>query len=375
MLQQFLRIFLITFCSLMGIYIVADVMSNFGEYLDHCESTGSYWQSLGVYYAARIPWFFEACSRIVALLAAVLTVGWLQRHNEMTALMAAGISRWRIVRPMVIATVIISLVAAANREFALPRVREALCVSFRDMSSDYGEDMTPLYDYKTEVLLDGDRIVAKKGHIVNPRFELPSEWPMVGRRLRAETATFRRAGDGLPMGYLLEGLDTDAPLAELRSFVCEKEDGSMVPVILTSRDYPMLDVDQLFLASDLTFEQIQRGRKYMQYSSTSQVINDLQNHSLDYGADARLLVHSRCIAPALDVVMLLLGLPIALSPKSQGLFISAGKSLLVIVLFSMVVLTSQALGMHSVLTPALAAWLPLLAMAPLCVALSGPLRQ
>ena len=289
--------------------------------------------------------------------------------------MAAGISRWRIVAPLILATVVVSILGALNREITLPNVREELCVSFKDLASDHGEDMTPLYDYETEVLLDGDRIVAKSSHIVNPRFELPSEWPSFGHSLRATKATFQRASDVFPMGFLIEGLDTDVNVAELPSYVQQGSDGSSRPVVLSPRDFPALNSEQLFLVSNLTFEQIQRGRKYLQYSSTLQLIGDLRNSSLDHGPDARVLLHSRFVAPFLDMVMLFLGLPIALSPNKKGLFLSAGKSLLVISLFSIVVLSSQALGMHSLVTPAFAAWLPLLAMVPICVALSRPLER
>ena len=58
--MQYLRIFAITFCSLMGIYIVADVMSNLAEYIDHSNNAGGYWRGLSVYYAARIPGSLKA---------------------------------------------------------------------------------------------------------------------------------------------------------------------------------------------------------------------------------------------------------------------------------------------------------------------------
>ena len=89
LLSQFLRVFFIAFASFMGMYVVADFTGNLSEFIDCGRESGSYWKSITSYYAARVPWFFDICGRIVALLAAVLTLGWLQRHNEMTALMAA----------------------------------------------------------------------------------------------------------------------------------------------------------------------------------------------------------------------------------------------------------------------------------------------
>ena len=53
---------------------------------------------------------------MISLIAAMFTVTWIQRHNEMTALMAAGISRVRVVRPVIIACVVLAALTAAGRE-------------------------------------------------------------------------------------------------------------------------------------------------------------------------------------------------------------------------------------------------------------------
>ena len=371
LLRQYLRIFFITFSSLLGIYVVADLMGNLAEFLEHSRETGSYWQSISSYYAARIPWFFDICSRIVGLLAAVLTIGWLQRHNEMTALMAAGISRWRIALPLIGATVVISVCGTINREVTLPRVRDALCHSFQDLTSRKGTEMTPRYDHETRILLDGERVIPKLDQIVNPRFQLPAMWEGVGRKLLAERAQYVAATADRPAGYLLFRVQTENEAASLPAF----EIGGR-PVILTPREFPWLQPDQVFMVSDLTVEQIHRGRQWQQYSSTPQLIADLQNRSLEYGADTRVLIHARFVQPVLDLVLLFLGLPIALTTAgSSGLLLSAGKNILMIAGFSLTVLISHGLGIHCLISPALAAWLPLIILLPIGVAVSEPLRR
>ncbi len=371
LLRQYIRIFLITFSSLLGIYVVADLMGNLSEFLEHGRETGSYWQSISSYYAARIPWFFDICSRIVGLLAAVLTIGWLQRHNEMTALMAAGISRWRIVLPLIGATVVISVCGAINREVTLPRVRDALCHDFKDLTSRKGTEMTPQYDHETRILLDGESVISKLDQIVNPRFQLPAMWNGVGRKLLAETAQYVAGAGDRPAGYLLFKVQTEVESASLPSF---EIDGRRV--ILTPRDFPWLQPGQMFMVSNLTIEQIQRGRQWQQYSSTLQLIADLRNRSLEYGADTRVLIHSRFVQPVLDLVLLFLGLPIAMTTTGAGgLMLAAGKNILMIAGFSLTVLISHGLGIHCLITPVFAAWLPLLILLPLGVAVSGPLRR
>ena len=78
------------------------------------------------FYGARVPWFFDVSSRIVAVLSAVLVVATLQRHSELTALQAAGISRWRIVAPLLMGGACIAVLAAMNRELVIPNLQEEL---------------------------------------------------------------------------------------------------------------------------------------------------------------------------------------------------------------------------------------------------------
>jgi lipopolysaccharide export system permease protein len=370
-LRQYIRIFVITFSSLMGVYVVADLMGNLSEFLEHSRETGSYWQSISSYYAARLPWFYDICSRIVGLLAAVLTIGWLQRHNEMTALMAAGISRWRIAFPLVVATIVISLLGAVNREISLPRVRDELCHSFQDLTSRKGKEMTPQYDHETNILLDGESVIPKLDRIVNPRFQLPAMWTGVGRQLIAESAKYAAATPDRPAGYLLSNMQTEVDYTTLPSFKI-----GLQAVVLTPRDFPWLQPGQVFVVSNLTVEQIQRGRQWQQYSSTMQLVADLHNRSLEFGADTRVLIHARFVQPFLDIVLLFLGLPIAMATKSGGgLMLTAGKNILMIAGFSLIVLISHGLGIHCLISPALAAWLPLLILLPVSVAVSDTLRR
>ena len=71
----------------------------------------------------------------------MFTVAWIQRHNEMTALMAAGVSRIRVIKPLIIAAVSICLLAAINREVLIPRFREELTRKPQDLIGDHGQNL------------------------------------------------------------------------------------------------------------------------------------------------------------------------------------------------------------------------------------------
>ena len=366
---QFLRVFLVTFVSLLGIYVMADSVSHRGEFVQMGSQSGSLWLSLINYYTARVPLFFELTGRIITLLATVFTIAWMQRNNEMTALMAAGISRWRIVMPLVIVGVIVSLSAVANREIGVPSVRSMLCANAKELSRQRIDKLTPRYDNETGIRVYGEAIMPHEDAIINPRFRLPFTWSKMGRTLNAERAEFQEAQQGRPAGYLFHGVTNKPLLREIPSFSREGQ-----PIIFSPFDQDWLAEDECFVVSNLRLEQLRRGMQWQQYSSTGQLIAGLHNRSVDFGSDVRVLVHMRFVQPILDIVLLFLGLPFVVSAQRSSVFMATGKTMLVVVFFSVVVLSSQAMGIHCVFSPAFAAWAPVLLLAPMAVLLSSPLQ-
>ena len=369
LISHFLRVFFVTFVSLLGIYVMADSVSNRAEFIQMGNQSSGLWLSLINYYSARIPLFFELTGRIINLLAIVFTIAWLQRHNETTALMAAGISRWRIAKPLVISGVLISVIAVVNREVGVPSVREILCANAQEMSSNKITKLTARYDNETAILIQGEAILPQENTLLGPRFRLPFTWSKMGQTLIAQRAEYRESGQNFPAGYLFRGVKNKRLLIGTPSFVREGR-----PILFSPSDQKWLAEDECFVASNLRLEQLRRGRQWQQYSSTGQLIAEFHNGSIDFGPDVRLLVHMRFVQPFLDVILLFLGLPFVLSGQHNNVFMAAGKTILVVVFFSTVVLSSQAMGIHCVLSPAFAAWVPVLVLGPMAVLVSRPLQ-
>ena len=135
LLRQFFWIWFICFCSLTGLYCVIDAFGNIEEFLNFAEKTHtSLWSLLGEYYSYRALAFFDRTSGILTLIAAMFTLANLQRYNEFTALQAAGVSKRRIVRPLVLMALCISLSAALLRETVIPNYRNQFTRTAQDLS-------------------------------------------------------------------------------------------------------------------------------------------------------------------------------------------------------------------------------------------------
>src|SRR5207302_2802570 len=114
------------------------------------------------YYGYRSLSFFDRTSGTLALIAAMFTLTSFQRYNEMTALMAAGLPKWRIVRPIILAAMVISGLAMFNREIVIPGVRDKFSRNAQDLSGESAKELKPRYDYKTDILLRGKNTLAAK---------------------------------------------------------------------------------------------------------------------------------------------------------------------------------------------------------------------
>jgi len=198
LLRQFLKTFAICYVSLAGLYIVFDAFTNLEEFLRCAEECGGLWRLLGTFYGYRSILFFDRTAGLLTLVAGMFTITWIQRHNELTALLSAGVARQRVVAPIVAAAVAIAVLATLNRELVIPRIRDELGRKPRDLLGDRAQPMHPRYDNQTDVLLRGRHTYRDEERISEPSFLLPGPLAEYGTQLTAEDACYRAPSDARP---------------------------------------------------------------------------------------------------------------------------------------------------------------------------------
>jgi lipopolysaccharide export system permease protein len=372
LLREFVQTFLICFISLMGLFVVIDGFTKLDEFIAHSQKQGSLLTVMGEFYAYRALSFFDSTGHLLTLIAAMFTMTWIQRHNEMTALESAGISKSRIVQPVILAVIVISLARVANRELIIPSVREQLSHDTQDLGGSNGKPLRPRYDNETGVLLGGSGSLtfANERRIQKPEFYMPAGLNRYGVTLKAENAYYEPPQSDQPGGYRFSNLERPKNLDTQPSLSFEGR-----PVLLTPRDYPWLKPGECFLVSEVSFEHLDAANTWRSLSSTAELIRGLRNRSLDFGAEERLAIHARLVQPLLDITLLFLGLPLVLSRSQRNIFLAIGQCLALVIAFMLIVFGCQYLGSSYLLEPALAAWLPLMIFVPCAVALSQPLRE
>lgn len=365
LLFLYARILLICFASLTGLLIVVQVFSNLDEFMRYAEKRGqSLAEVLFNYYGPYALATFERLSGLFAMLALLFVVAWLYRTNEFTALMAAGVTKWRVIRPLLIASAFVIFGASALREFVIPAFQDKLDSNPQDLTGEVARLVKPMVDNRAGVLITGRHLLPVLQHIVDPALQLqnPQMVAAYGRRINAAVAEYRVGTEGRPTGYLLREISQPKQIDSLDSTYAL--DGGAL--LLTRKDTSWLDPGTCFLASPVEFESLRGGTGWKQFASTSELISHLRMGTRGKDNDLQTQIHQRLLRPFVDWTLLLLAIPVLMARADRHVFMVAGSCLLLVSGFSGIVIGLGWIGASGyLLDPVNAVWLPLVLFLPI----------
>jgi lipopolysaccharide export system permease protein len=363
LLKLFVRIFAVCFLSFSGLFIVIHLFSNLDELAGLAPGEGGWPNLVRNFYVPRLADIFDKTAAMMALFAAIFAVTLMQRRREVTAIQAAGLPLRRVLRPVIVFSLIIIAIAAVNREWLLPQYRDRLVRTPQNWSGETEMPIAVQDDWRSGVRLRGNHIVVSERRIDQPDVQLPIELSNSGTRLRAMNAIVESASPERPSGLLLDkvvfpvGIDSLSSVSDGKSFA-----------VWTSRDQDWLQPGQCFVACEFDAEKLAFGSKLDEFRTIPELMTDVRAPQSSFGRSDRLALHARLMKPLLDMTLVLLGLPIVLSQSDRNVFVSAGLCMLIVGVFHVAVSVSHSFGSYRLLQPAaLAAWLPVLIFAPLAV--------
>ena len=361
LLILFLKIFMICFASFVGLYLVIHLFSNLNKLAVLAEQSGGWPQLLQDFYIPRIAEVFDKTAAVLVLVSAIFAVNMMQQKRELLAIEAVGITKLRAIRPILVAALCIIALTVYNREHLIPTLRQQLVRTPQNWLDTGKTDMIVQQDSETGIRFRGEKILLSEKKIIEPVLQLPSHLGTRVNRLAANSATFESATAAHPAGILMKNVTQPMSLAGFRSIVKDQS-----PVIYAPDETNWLSDDELFIVSDVSMEQAAFGNRLEAYRTTPEMMAAVRQPRTWFGNNQKVGLHVRMIQPFLDLTLLLLGLPLAISNADRNIFVAAGVSFAVVAAVSLVTLGSQSLGMLNIIEPAaLAAWIPLFVFVPL----------
>ena len=384
-LVGFVRNFLIMLFSLLGLYVVVDLFMNLNDFTKGKSGVLSIAQHVFGYYSAQVSLIFDRLDKLIVLAAAMFTVSWMQRNNELLPQLSAGVPTRRVIRPVLLGVIVTSFLAPLNSEFYIPRVAEQLTVSRDDADFRKPMQVRGAFDPNTkehitastavrasrtpEALASGAIRIEDYATLLNFEYTSSSERGSEMLHLSAAKAVYIPAGakgEKLSGGWKLFG----ATPVEPQKIYVTKEGSTGDQRVNEERwkipdNVVFLGQGQYFVkTTELDFDGVTRRHTWHQFADTNSLWEAL-NKGTSAKQQLAVQFHLRLTRPLTSIILVFLGLSVILRDQNRHVFISAGLCLGTAALFYAFVEGAKYLGDQELVPAVLAAWLPVLVFAPI----------
>lgn len=361
MAKNFLVGYAIAMCVLLGLRIVIDLFVNLDEFTEHANLGAiAVITNIFSYYAANSSLYFRDFAGMITVVAAAFSLGKMVKYNELTAMMASGVSLKRVIAPIVILAIAMTGLLVIDQELIIPSISAKL---IRDKDVLPGQESYDVwfisdangslicsrkFDVKSSTL--NDLIIITR--VKNPQAIVwePTGW------IEARTATY----DLKKQCWLLtDGTFTPIPKLDPRSSSDDSQNARFKRVPLPAY-FSDITPNDIPIRRKSEYKTLLSSRQLSQLASQADKLKDL---AFLYSQK-----HFRITEPIMNIVMLLICLPVLVcrDPKSMKSavvisFAITAASLIVSFLCKLLA-TEEIFGR---IAPEFWAWLPVFIFAPI----------
>lgn len=330
-LTQFLKLFSMSILATPPLFVLGELTEDLDRYVD--QGIGSLQVAYG--YVYRLPEFIVWSFPIAALIAAVFTVHSMTVHREIVAAKAGGISFHRLIRPVGVMAVLLTLAGLGLTELA-PRSNR---IAFQILENeDPTREWRSNFVYQTEegLTVAARRLVVSEGRLLEPIVQRPAD------------------GNGTPALYV------EAQMAlhdSIHGWIFHEGRMRLVHDVSVSS----FSFVELFLADfkerpDELLETPPKDEE-MTYAEIGRLAQIIERSG---GSPQELLVRKeqKLAIPVATLVIILFGAPLATSSKRGGAAYGIGIALGTTMLYLLMLKVAGGFGASGTIPPLVAAWLP-----------------
>ncbi|MGA9875231.1 MAG: LptF/LptG family permease [Solirubrobacteraceae bacterium] len=338
---------------LVALLVLITTFTLFGE-LDALQERKLHLLDIIEYCGSMQPGFVVLVLPITLLLALLYTLTTHARHNEITAMSAAGISLWRICAPHFAVGVAASLLLFGVNEWLVPR------------SIDYGNRIKSRYVHKADDPMEknvyrGFGFSNVRGH----RSWLIGEYHLdTAEMFKPEVNWLRPDGTILRL-YADRAIRTNDgwTFFNVQEFTQSNADAQVLPALETNvLAMPQFDETPAQIRSEIKISEDQGLRTSRRADiPLADILAYLRLHPHLPAADSGWLLtkpHGRLAAPWTCLVVVLIAIPFGVPSGRRNLFVGVAGSIFICLAYFFVQNVSLALGSGGHLPGWVAAWLP-----------------
>jgi lipopolysaccharide export system permease protein len=339
--------YLIALAVLMSIYIVLDLFFNFDEFTQ--EGTvplATTLRAIAEYYGIHLFLYFAQISGVITLFAMAVTLARLQRCSEFVAIVASGVSLYRVALTVILTGVALNALWLLDQEILIPRLAPNLAKTHQDAALNEPYGVWFIRD-AGDWLLSAREFDHGAGQLKDLILMRPSEGAAEPDLVSADRATWSAELDGRGGWQLERG-------RRLTSTYDERGDDTLVQEPIESF-YTDLSPDSIAL---------RQSKDWIEFLGRSQ-LNRIRAQQIASTQMIDRAIHNRFTTPIVNVFILVVGIPLFLSRLPSSVVHSGGRCLLICGACFLFTFFCQ--NMVTLDYPALSAWLPLIVLTPVMV--------
>jgi LPS export ABC transporter permease LptF/LPS export ABC transporter permease LptG len=297
---------------------------------------------VGAYLLNVSPYFVYNITPLSILLAVLITLGVMQRSNEITAIKTTGISIYRIITPLLVASAILATGLFFADQFYLPHAnkrQDALrnMIKGKPAQTYLNPDRKWIFGQHSDIyyyeLFDSDR--DQFGRLAVFQFD-PATFQLT-KRIYADRAHWEES--------LQRWVCTQGWVRDLRGPAIEDYRTFDVATFPTVSEPPTYFKKEVKQSSEMNYEELRR------------YIRDLQQSGFDV-VRLRVQLQKKLAFPIITLVMAVLAIPFSLSAGRRGAITGVAVAVGIAVVYWTVAGLFEAMGNINQLPPVLAAWSP-----------------
>jgi LPS export ABC transporter permease LptG/LPS export ABC transporter permease LptF len=298
--------------------------------------------TVGEYLLNVVPYFLYNTTPLSMLLAVLVTFGLLQKSNEITAIKATGISLYRIIIPVLIASTLVAGVLFLSDQLYLPytnKRQDALRnrIKGKPAQTYLRPDRKWIFGQQSDIyyyqFFDPDRDVFGGVTV----FQFDPHTFQITHRITADRAHWSNA-----MGRWVyeQGWERSLSGSAIENY--RKFDVATYPELAEAPAYFKKEIKQ---SSEMSYDELRR------------YIHDLEQSGFDV-VRLRVQLQKKIAYPLITLVMAILAIPFALSAGKRSAVAGIATAIGIGVVYWTISGLFEAMGNLSQLPPAVAAWSP-----------------
>lgn len=341
LLRQFITILAMSILGFVSIFLIVDLIENIDRFIDNSVQ----FKIIFLYYFYTLPWFFSIGLPMATLIATVFSIGLIVKRNEWTAMKSSGISLYRIAIPLLLIGIVLSIMSYELDNNLVTSGNEKVTeIEQEHMRRKARRSTFRISKTLHDVLLQKHETT----HISLAKYSISGMDADNASIVTLENGLLTNRIDARKMFWNDSLLLWNISNFSIRHF---DENGDEIALIISAND--------TLINANFTPDDISKQFKppdEMNFNELTERIALLKENGVKT-VRWEVARYNKVSFALTSLIVILFGLPLAVSKQKGGLAFAAGISVSIIFAYYAFIKFGQSLGYKEVLDPLLSAWI------------------